>query len=101
MLTECGLLLDPIRDREFLKNHYADLKALNPGLPIYARPADGVEPHIAARYARGVYDVKRTSNLTADQILGIVKEFEAAATVVNSRVGSGIGGDIFKLADVV
>lgn len=38
--------------REFIKNNYTDLKALNPGLPIYVRPADGVEPHIAARYGR-------------------------------------------------
>lgn len=32
-----------------MKN-YVDLKALNPGLPIYIRPTDGVEPHIGARY---------------------------------------------------
>lgn len=36
--------------REFVKNNYTLFKALNPGLPIYVRPADGVEPHIAARY---------------------------------------------------
>lgn len=36
--------------REFIKKNYTDIKALNPGLPVYIRPADGVQPHIAARY---------------------------------------------------
>lgn len=40
----CGLC------REFVINHYPELKKLNPTLPIYIRPCDGVEPHIAARY---------------------------------------------------
>lgn len=36
--------------RAFIKHNYPDLKALNPGLPIYIRPSDGADPHIAARY---------------------------------------------------
>lgn len=37
---------------EFIKKNYTDLKALNPGLPIYIRPCDGAEPHVAARYGK-------------------------------------------------
>lgn len=37
---------------EFIKKNYNDLKVLNPGLPIYIRPADGVQPHVAARYGK-------------------------------------------------
>lgn len=33
-----------------MKKYYTDLKVLNPGLPIYIRPADDIEPHVAARY---------------------------------------------------
>lgn len=36
--------------REFLVKYYEQLKTLNPGLPIYIRPCEGVEPTIAARF---------------------------------------------------
>jgi hypothetical protein len=39
-----------LSSRDFVKIHYVDLKKLNPSLPIYIRPCDGVEPHVAARY---------------------------------------------------
>lgn len=39
--------------------------------------------------------------MNPDEILGIVKELEAAAPIINSKVGSGIGGDSFRLADIV
>lgn len=39
--------------------------------------------------------------MNSDQILGIVKELEALAPIVNSKTGGGIGGDAFKLADIV
>lgn len=48
-----------------------------------------------------MYEVRPTSNMNSDQILGIVKELEAISPVVNSKTGGGIGGDTFKLADIV
>lgn len=39
-------------DRDFIKENYKQLKAFNPGLPIYMRPSEGAQPHIAARYGK-------------------------------------------------
>mmetsp|Transcript_695 Transcript_695/g.1655 ORF Transcript_695/g.1655 Transcript_695/m.1655 type:complete len:90 (+) Transcript_695:367-636(+) len=36
--------------RDFLKKYYPELKTLNPGLPIYVRPCDGVDAKVLARY---------------------------------------------------
>lgn len=113
-----------------MKN-YVDLKALNPGLPIYIRPSDGVEPHVGARYGtshitscylisfsafshrlmffslsfclveRGVYEVRKTAGMTSDQILAQVQHLEAASTAINSKSSGGIGGTTFKLADII
>lgn len=87
--------------RDFIKDNYALLKALNPGLPIYIRPCDGIEPHVAARYSRGVMEVRPTSGMSSDKVLDIVQQLEAVAPAINAKVGVGIGGDKFKLADIV
>ncbi|KAH7670067.1 NADH dehydrogenase [ubiquinone] (complex I) alpha subcomplex subunit 2 protein [Dioscorea alata] len=36
--------------REFVQKNYADLKRLNPKLPILIRECSGVEPQLWARY---------------------------------------------------
>ncbi|CDF39649.1 NADH:ubiquinone oxidoreductase B8 subunit [Chondrus crispus] len=87
--------------RDFIKNNYKTFKVLNPGLPIYMRPSDGAQPHVAARYERGVYEVRDVTGLSEAQVLGVVQELEAAAPHINSTVGGGIGGNKFKLADIV
>lgn len=51
--------------------------------------------------ARGVYEVQSTSDKSADQVLAVVQELEAAAPAINNRNTGGIGGDKFKIADVV
>lgn len=87
---------------EFIKTNYTDLKALNPGLPIYIRPADGVEPCISARYERGLYESRSTSNMSPEQVLSQVEQLEAAAESINANAtGGGIGGSQFKLADII
>lgn len=100
-IVYCPNTPSSIGTREFVKKYYTDLKVLNPGLPIYIRPADDIEPHVAARYARGVYEVQSTSDKSADQVLAVVQELEAAAPAINNRNTGGIGGDKFKIADVV
>lgn len=39
--------------------------------------------------------------MSADQVLAVVAELEAAAPAINANVGGGIGGNTFKLADIV
>lgn len=50
LITKCVQHYSMFLRREFIKKNYRDLKVLNPGLPIYVRPSEGVEPHVAARY---------------------------------------------------
>lgn len=50
---------------------------------------------------RGVYEVKETANLNSTQVLSVVKELEEAAAEINSKVGFGIGGKKFKLAEII
>lgn len=100
-IVYCAKSASSAGTREFVKSNYADLKAFNPGLPIYVRPAEGVEPHVAARYERGVYEVRPTAGMSESQVLGVVEQLEAAAPTINSKVGGGIGGVKFKLADIV
>lgn len=42
-----------------------------------------------------------TTGFTADEVLDVVKGLEAAAPDVNSKSSGGIGGDSFKIADIV
>lgn len=162
MMMMTMMMISPVACSDFVKQHYTDLKALNPGLPIYIRPADGVQPHIAARYGtfsvprrgflpsflpsslnrllpvrrtspclvaalpfshhrmlmshflrpsarcyrrhytdRGVYDVRATPGMSADQVLTQVEQLENAAPSVNASIGGGVGGSKFKLADII
>lgn len=39
--------------------------------------------------------------MSAKQVLSTVQELEAAAPAINEKVGTGIGGDSFKLADII
>lgn len=79
--------------REFVQKNYRNFKQHNPTLPIYIRPCDGVEPHVAARYERGMYEVRRTSGMSADKVLQTVSQLEGLAATVNARPGfKGFGG---------
>lgn len=48
-----------------------------------------------------MYEVRPTSGLSHEQVLTVVKDLEAAAPLINSKIGGGVGGNEFKLADVV
>mmetsp|Transcript_707 Transcript_707/g.1703 ORF Transcript_707/g.1703 Transcript_707/m.1703 type:complete len:173 (+) Transcript_707:367-885(+) len=52
--------------RDFLKKYYPELKTLNPGLPIYVRPCDGVDAKVLARYERGVYEAQDVNGKSAE-----------------------------------
>lgn len=50
---------------------------------------------------RGVYEVRPTSGLSSGDVLAIVEKLEAAAPAINAKAGVGVGGEKFKLADIV
>mmetsp|Transcript_9678 Transcript_9678/g.29412 ORF Transcript_9678/g.29412 Transcript_9678/m.29412 type:complete len:119 (-) Transcript_9678:385-741(-) len=76
--------------REFVRKYYPDLKLLNPGLPIYIRPCDGVEPSVSVRYDRGIYGNRKTGSLKADDVLDAVRKLAAASEEVNSKNASKV-----------
>lgn len=58
-------------------------------------------PLFGYREERGVYEVRPTSGMSKTQVLAVIEELEAAAPAINAKIGGGIGGDKFKLADIV
>mmetsp|Transcript_692 Transcript_692/g.1648 ORF Transcript_692/g.1648 Transcript_692/m.1648 type:complete len:118 (+) Transcript_692:272-625(+) len=88
--------------RDFLKKYYPELKTLNPGLPIYVRPCDGVDAKVLARYERGVYEAQDVNGKSAEGILNVVKELAEQAAVVNARLSTkyGTNGDL-RIPEVV
>lgn len=82
--------------RAFLEQHYARVKELNPGLPVYVRPCDGVaEPYVAARYARGAYERWGTAGMGPDGVLEQVRQLVEAAPAPNAAAKRA------QLADVI
>ncbi|GJP53852.1 hypothetical protein CLOM_g12977 [Closterium sp. NIES-68] len=60
--------------RQFVQRNYADLKQLNPRLPILVRECSGVQPRITARYDYGVEHTMALEGLSEEQIAGKLKE---------------------------
>jgi len=91
-------------DREFLKKEYADVKALNPTLPFYIRPAHNVEPFVAVRYNRGIYEKHYVSDQSSGQISLTLKSLAEKAPEINAKSSlkddSG-GGIIPKIAYII
>lgn len=82
--------------KAFLETHYATIKELNPGLPMYVRPFDGIEiPYVAARGTGGAYLKRETGGMTADQVLHEFRSMLSAST----PLAPGIRRQ--RLADVV
>lgn len=48
-----------------------------------------------------MYEVRPTAGMSEAQVLAVVEELEAAAPKINAKVGGGIGGNKFKLADII
>jgi hypothetical protein len=66
--------------RQFLEKHYALLKELNPGLPVYVRPFDGArEPYLAARRSDGSYVTCNLTGMDADSVLDQVRKLAETA----------------------
>mmetsp|Transcript_1533 Transcript_1533/g.3609 ORF Transcript_1533/g.3609 Transcript_1533/m.3609 type:complete len:117 (-) Transcript_1533:57-407(-) len=88
--------------REFVEKEYKLLKALNPGLPIYVRPCDNVEPHVAARFDRGLYAKKMTSGKDCIAVTMAVKELAEEAVTAAEKFPSALhAGGTPKLANVI
>ncbi|XP_078447119.1 NADH-ubiquinone oxidoreductase B8 subunit [Wolffia australiana] len=64
--------------REFVKNHYKDLKTINPKFPFLIRECSGVEPQLWARYDMGVERCVRLEGLTEAQIEGKLEDLVKA-----------------------
>ncbi|XP_024356910.1 NADH dehydrogenase [ubiquinone] 1 alpha subcomplex subunit 2 [Physcomitrium patens] len=60
--------------RNFIQRNYADLKALNPTLPILIRECSGVQPRIWARYDNGVERSVALDGLTEQQIDALLEK---------------------------
>jgi hypothetical protein len=66
--------------RQFLEEYYSFVKELNPGLPVYVRPFDGVrEPYVAVRRSDGSYATRQLTNLSARAVLRQIKELTDVA----------------------
>merc|ERR1711991_870633 len=62
--------------RDFFNTHYVELKSLNPGLPILARPAVGAAPRLLARYSHGK---EKSVDLNGMSAAAIMKTVEGLA----------------------
>ncbi|XP_053574575.1 NADH dehydrogenase [ubiquinone] 1 alpha subcomplex subunit 2 [Bombina bombina] len=65
--------------RDFIEQHYVELKKANPEFPILIRECSGVQPKLWARYDFGIEKNVPLSNLNAEQVA------KALETVVNSK----------------
>ncbi|CAL5017873.1 unnamed protein product [Urochloa decumbens] len=54
--------------RDFVRNHYAEIKARNPTAPFLIRECSGVQPQLWARYEMGVERCVDLNGLTEVQI---------------------------------
>ncbi|GLV39014.1 NADH dehydrogenase (ubiquinone) B8 subunit [Carabus blaptoides fortunei] len=55
--------------RQFIENHYVDLKKQNPTFPILIRECSGVQPRLWARYDMGKESSVSLTNLQAQDVL--------------------------------
>ncbi|XP_061818782.1 NADH dehydrogenase [ubiquinone] 1 alpha subcomplex subunit 2 [Nerophis lumbriciformis] len=54
--------------RDFVEQHYVDLKRANPDFPIMVRECSGVEARLWARYDFGKERSLSVDNMSADQV---------------------------------
>ncbi|GAM24135.1 hypothetical protein SAMD00019534_073100 [Acytostelium subglobosum LB1] len=60
--------------RNFITKNYADLKRLNPRLPLMIRETHGIEPVIYARYDWGQEENRVVTNMSEQQVEEKLKE---------------------------
>ncbi|KAA8493831.1 NADH dehydrogenase ubiquinone 1 alpha subcomplex subunit 2 [Porphyridium purpureum] len=68
--------------RAFVESEYAGIKAANPTLPVYVRPVEGIEPFLAVRYDRGVYQRRATSGMGAEDVAAALTQLVETTPVV-------------------
>ncbi|XP_069510336.1 NADH dehydrogenase [ubiquinone] 1 alpha subcomplex subunit 2 [Ambystoma mexicanum] len=66
--------------RDFIEQHYVELKKANPEFPILIRECSGVQPQLWARYEFGREKTVLLNNQTADQVA------KALDSLVNSKL---------------
>lgn len=55
--------------RNFVEQHYVDLKKNNPDLPILIRECSGVQPKLTARFDFGVEKSVELSDKSSDEVV--------------------------------
>ena len=50
---------------------------------------------------RGIYEMRSTAGMSADEVINVVKHLESIAPEVNGRTSGGIGGSKVKIANIV
>uniref|UniRef100_A0A674D077 NADH dehydrogenase [ubiquinone] 1 alpha subcomplex subunit 2 n=2 Tax=Salmo TaxID=8028 RepID=A0A674D077_SALTR len=65
--------------RDFVEQHYVELKKANPTFPILIRECSGVQPKLWARYDFGKESSVALDNMNVDQVA------KALETVVKSK----------------
>lgn len=66
--------------RDFIEQHYVELKKANPEFPILIRECSGVQPQLWARYDFGREKNVPLNNLNADQVA------KALESLVNTKL---------------
>ncbi|KAL2892392.1 NADH dehydrogenase [ubiquinone] 1 alpha subcomplex subunit 2 [Bienertia sinuspersici] len=70
--------------RAFVEKNYADLKTLNPKLPILIRECRGVEPQLWARYDFGVEKGIRLDGMKEGQISKALEDLVKAGEALKA-----------------
>ncbi|XP_076467876.1 NADH dehydrogenase [ubiquinone] 1 alpha subcomplex subunit 2-like [Babylonia areolata] len=65
--------------RDFIENHYVDMKKLNPTFPILVRECSNVQPKVFARFALGKETSLPLSNMDSQQVLRAVESLATKA----------------------
>lgn len=60
--------------RDFIHNHYVEMKTANPNLPILIRECSGIQPKLFARFDYGKENSVYLTNKTSKEVLEAVDQ---------------------------
>ncbi|CAG9108279.1 hypothetical protein JYU34_011498 [Plutella xylostella] len=64
--------------REFIQQHYVNIKKENPYFPILIRECSGVQPKVYARFEKGVERSTPLTDLSATDVVNSIKQLTAS-----------------------
>ena len=62
--------------REFVEQHYVNLKTQHPNFPLLIRECSGIQPKVWARYGYGREESVELSNKSSKEVLDIITKFQ-------------------------